>query len=75
MFYSDVSAMRCEIHLARSRHRLVPTNLKMYNKMCGGDRDHNGVMYYISLSLGFGIIDDRHRRPNINIREIIWLGD
>ena len=26
-------------------------------------------------SLGFGNIDDRHRHPNINIREIIWLGD
>ena len=32
-------------------------------------------LYYISLSLGFGNIDDRHRHPNINIREIIWLGD
>ena len=30
-------------------------------------------LYYISLSLGFG--NDRHRHPNINIREIIWLGD
>ena len=32
-------------------------------------------LYYISLSLGFGNTDDRHRHPNINIREIIWLGD
>ena len=31
-------------------------------------------LYYISLSLGFGNIDDRHRHPNINIREIILLG-
>ena len=29
-------------------------------------------LYYISLSLGFGSKDDRHRHPNINIREIIW---
>ena len=47
MFYSDVSAMRCEIHLARSRPGLVPTNLKMYNKMCDGDGDHNGVIHML----------------------------
>ena len=32
-------------------------------------------LYYISLSLGFGNIYDRHIHPNINIRVIIWLGD
>ena len=32
-------------------------------------------LYYISLSLVFGNIDDRHRKPKSNIREIIWLGD
>ena len=29
------------------------------------------LLYYISQV----IIDDRHRNPNINIREIIWLGN
>ena len=43
------------------------------------------MLYYISLSLGFEnififvylyiYIYDRHIHPNINIREIIWLGD
>ena len=32
-------------------------------------------LHYISLSLGFRNIDDRHRHPNIKIREIIWLGN
>ena len=36
---------------------------------------HSTSLYYISLSLGFGNIDDRQRHPNINIREIIWSGD
>ena len=35
----------------------------------------SALLYYNSLSLGFGNIDDRHRKPNSNIREIIWLGD
>ena len=26
-------------------------------------------------SSGYGNIDDRHRNPNINIKEIIWLGN
>ena len=34
---------------------------------------HSTSLYYISLSLGFGNIDDCH--PNIDIREIICLGD
>ena len=29
-------------------------------------------VYFCHLDLD---LDDRHRNPNINIREIIWLGD
>ena len=32
-------------------------------------------IYSIYISLSLGNIDDRHRHTNINIREIIWLGD
>ena len=33
------------------------------------------LLYYISRSFGYRNIDDRHRNPNINIKEIIWLGN
>ena len=33
------------------------------------------LLCYISWSSGYWNIDDRHRHPNINIREIIWLGN
>ena len=33
------------------------------------------LLYYISRSFGYRNIDDRHRNPYINIREIIWLGN
>ena len=48
--------------------------LKMQNRKLATKR-YSTSLYYISLSLGFGNIDDRHRHPNINIREITWLGD
>ena len=47
-------------------------SLKDFNGYCSPS---NTSLYYISLSLGFVNIDDQHRHPNINIREIIWLGD
>ena len=31
------------------------------------------LLYYISQSFGYRNIDDQH--PDINIREIIWLGN
>ena len=37
------------------------------------DDEENGTSIFLChLDLD---LDDRHRNPNINIREIIWLGD
>ena len=33
------------------------------------------LLYYISQVIWVSKYDDRHRNPNINIREIIWLGN
>ena len=33
------------------------------------------LLCYISRAFGYRNIDDQHRNQNINIREIIWLGN
>ena len=36
---------------------------------------HIAVLYFSVIWVSKYMIDDRHRNPNINIREIIWLGN
>ena len=62
IFSSTFLPVGCQ---CRCRHWAVSCSRR--HNWCAGPAAHR----YISLSLGFGNIDDRHRHPNVNIREII----
>ena len=50
-------------------------NLNQDLKYGGRFRPYVAIAVLYFLVIGYWNIDDRHRNPNINIREIIWLGN
>ena len=52
------------------------SEMKILMALVGEGRGQAGtLLYYISQVIWVSKYDDRHRNPNINIREIIWLGN